>query len=336
MANKPATTNTTPTKRKTMATNKANQQAAAQAAEDQAAQAAQAAVAQAEPDEQDEQDEQDDAQLGEGAVLTAGNWYPVTLTKAIRYQFAGAKSAVRVKIGTYPAFLPLLPDWCTVVANADGEIEEVNPLAFSQDGQGKIVYQDKTAQAIFLTAQNAVKQAASLACKVVDVETGKALKAKQYKDEAELLAACKLVAPTDLADSWEAWLATADRGGYARSCQDYTALLVAIRKALAASGISSAGVENTCRWFDLPGSMFSTSDKARLVDAFCAYPTKNPLSDDKRKEAQDKTLARMAEQAELHSEAHPAGVAMLSGFLDSIRAKLAAPTAAVEDDTALD
>lgn len=305
-------------------------QAAAQAAEEAKLQAAQANE-QDDNDSDSDSDNDEDASLAEGVTLQAGVWYPVSLTKAIRYQFKDASSAVRIKVGSYPAHLPLLPDWYQ--ADQEGNAE---PLAFSQDEKGAVVYQDKTAQAIYLTAQNAVKQAASLACKVIDTTTGKAPKAKVYKDEASLLAACKLVPPTDLAASWEDWLSTADRGGYILNCKDYIALLADIRKALAASKVSPAGVENTVRWFDLPGPLFSASDKARLVDTFVAYPTKGAMTDEQRKAAQDKVLARMTEQAANFAEAHPAGSAMLTGFLDSIRAKLAAPQTAVEDDTALD
>lgn len=282
-----------------------------------------------------EEGEEEEASLEAGVTLSAGNWYPVSLVKAIRYQFRDAKTAVRVKVGTYAAHLPLLPDWCQVVANEQGEVETVTPLAFAQSEKGAIVYQDKTAQAIYLTAVNAVKQAASLSCKVIDSTTNKPPKARQYADATALLAACKMVPPVDLADSWESWLATADRGGYARSCQDYTSLLAGIRKALLAAGISPAGAENTVRWFDLPGTMFSTSDKARLVDSFVAYPTKSPLSDSQRQAAQEKTLERMQEQVELHSESHPAGAAMLEGFIGAIKARLLQPVT-VEDDTALD
>jgi hypothetical protein len=83
--------------------------------------------------------------------------------------------------------------------------------------------------------------------------------------------------------------------------------------------------------------MFSASDKARLVSAFVAYPTKNPLTAAQRKQQQETVLARMDEQCSLQADAHPAGSVMLAGFLTEIRAKLAAPTAtAIVDDTALD
>jgi hypothetical protein len=311
-----------------------NSQAAQAKAQADAAKAAQEAAklaVQEASEEGGEDDEPEDEGTIDPASLVPGNWYPAMMVKSVKYRFIGDKKPSRVEVAKVPCYLPLLPDWASI--GADGQPER---LAYAINEDGKIVYADSSAQAVYRTLCNAVKQSVSLKTKVVGKGLVAMPKPLLYANAAALLVDLDVTLPDSVDASWEDWLSKADKGGYAKQCQDYRLLLEDMEKGLAASGVSKSGARNTLKRFDLSG-MFRLTDMQRVADDIVGFHGKAASTEAERAANRSKVLERVNTQLELHRANHTSGAKMLDRILALIAAGLAPKSAQEEEDeTTLD